>query len=249
MNHYVYILEHQETGEFYIGSRSCKCSVYKDKYLGSMSVWKTNKDLLVKTVLKSDFKTRQDALEYEAKLIEEYIDDDLNRNYHIPSKGFHTVGLITVKDSKGKTFNVTKKDPRYLSGKLKHNCKGQVIVKDKEGNCFRVNKNDPRYLSGQLVHHLKNTILVKDFKGNCLRVSKDDPRYLSGELVGITKGKKHSEETKLKLRKSKNKGSKNSQYGTCWIYNKDLKKNRKIKKQDLELWLSKGWLRGRKIKL
>ncbi|MCP4521027.1 MAG: hypothetical protein GY827_04965 [Cytophagales bacterium] len=59
-------------------------------------------------------------------------------------------------------------------------------------------------------------------------------------------GKKHSEETKRKIGKSNSenqKGSKNSQYGTCWITNGF--ENKKIKKEELELWESKGFSKGR----
>ncbi len=40
-------------------------------------------------------------------------------------------------------------------------------------------------------------------------------------------------------------GDKNSQYGTCWI-TKDGE-NKKIKKEDMELYISIGWVKGRKI--
>lgn len=42
-------------------------------------------------------------------------------------------------------------------------------------------------------------------------------------------------------------GVKNSQYGSVWIYNLDLKKSKKIQKKELIIWLSKGWLLGRKL--
>ena len=41
-------------------------------------------------------------------------------------------------------------------------------------------------------------------------------------------------------------GEKNSQYGTCWIYNN--KECIKIKKDQLEEYISKGWIKGRKMK-
>tara|TARA_R110000851_G_scaffold47424_1_gene115085 strand:- start:42050 stop:42682 length:633 start_codon:yes stop_codon:yes gene_type:complete len=43
-------------------------------------------------------------------------------------------------------------------------------------------------------------------------------------------GKKHSEETKLKMSKPKNKGNANSQFGSCWITN-DIE-NKKIMRGD-----------------
>jgi hypothetical protein len=59
-------------------------------------------------------------------------------------------------------------------------------------------------------------------------------------------GKKHSDETKKKIGQKTSiiqQGSKNSQYGTCWITNGS--KNKKIKKEDIELWVNKGYYKGR----
>jgi hypothetical protein len=102
---------------------------------------------------------------------------------------FHQqVGLTTVKDADGKTYQVPVDDPRIISGELVGVFKGMVSVKDCNGNTCSVSKDDPRYLSGELVHVFKGTISVKDTEGNKFHVPKDDPRYLSGELVGIRKG-------------------------------------------------------------
>jgi hypothetical protein len=60
-------------------------------------------------------------------------------------------------------------------------------------------------------------------------------------------GKLHSEETKQLMsekRKGTGTGENNSQYGTCWITKGGI--NKKIKKEDLELYLNEGWLKGRK---
>lgn len=58
-------------------------------------------------------------------------------------------------------------------------------------------------------------------------------------------GKTHSEETKQKMRKSKNNGESNSQFGLRWIHNIELKISKKIKKVDP---LPIGWKEGRKLK-
>jgi hypothetical protein len=55
-------------------------------------------------------------------------------------------------------------------------------------------------------------------------------------------GKKHTKQTKLKMRKSKNAGPKNSQYGTIWITNGT--ENKKIKLVDN---IPEGWYKGRRI--
>ena len=61
-------------------------------------------------------------------------------------------------------------------------------------------------------------------------------------------GKTHKEETKLKISASmKNavRGEKNSQFGTCWITIGS--ESKKIQKDELHLWLNKGWMAGRKM--
>lgn len=63
-------------------------------------------------------------------------------------------------------------------------------------------------------------------------------------------GRKHSSETinKLKsLRKGKGIGTQNSQHGTCWVYHQYTYENKKISKDELDEYLSIGYVKGRKI--
>jgi len=39
-------------------------------------------------------------------------------------------------------------------------------------------------------------------------------------------------------------GNKNSQYGTCWIYSIKLEISKRILKEDLNIFLGDGWLKG-----
>lgn len=58
-------------------------------------------------------------------------------------------------------------------------------------------------------------------------------------------GKKHTEETKKKMseiKKGTGIGEKNSQFGTIWITKNE--ENKKIKKEDLNKWMTLGWIRG-----
>lgn len=57
----------------------------------------------------------------------------------------------------------------------------------------------------------------------------------------------HSDETKQLMSNSSKGigiGSTNSQYGTSWITKEGI--NKKIKKEDLEIYLVEGWIKGRK---
>ena len=56
-------------------------------------------------------------------------------------------------------------------------------------------------------------------------------------------GKKHTEETKQKMRKPKNVGSNNPSYGTCWVSNGQ--ESKKIKKEELDKFIELGYYKGR----
>ncbi len=56
MNHYNYKITNSQTGEFYVGVRSCKCSIEDDPYMESSSVWtkdyiKEHKNVLKKEIV------------------------------------------------------------------------------------------------------------------------------------------------------------------------------------------------------
>ena len=64
-------------------------------------------------------------------------------------------------------------------------------------------------------------------------------------------GKTHSEEAKQKIGVANaisQSGSGNSQYGTCWIHSIESQECKKIKQDDLELFIEQGWIKGRKMK-
>lgn len=162
-----------------------------------------------------------------------------------------TKGMIPVKDRNGNRLSVSKDDSRYLSGELVSTSTNLVVVKDKNGKFYKVKTNDPRYLSGEFVHMTKGTILVKDKNGKFYRVKKDDPRYLSGELTFIWTGKKHNEETKLKIGLANSickLGNKNPRFGKIWIYSNLKKESIVISLEDLDKYLLLGYKKGRKIK-
>lgn len=72
--------------------------------------------------------------------------------------------------------------------------------------------------------------------------------HTSGKIKYDTfRNKKHTSATKDKIGMRNSvlqRGVGNSQYGTCWIFK--LNENKKIKKEELEYYLSQGWTKGRK---
>lgn len=78
-----------------------------------------------------------------------------------------------------------------------------------------------------------------------IRKSYNDGRISKGG--GWNKGGFHTDETK-KIMSDSHKGqgidSLNSQFGTCWITRNG--ENKKIKKENLDSYISDGWVKGRK---
>jgi len=130
MRHYVYRLDDPITGEYYFGSRSCECNPENDEYMGSMKTWKPNKANLIKTIVKSDFKDRETATEYERVVIIENIKHELNKNFSIPGKHSYKLGYVAVKDENDNYYWISNKDERYLSGELTSTSTGVVMSEE-----------------------------------------------------------------------------------------------------------------------
>ena len=162
-----------------------------------------------------------------------------------------TKGFVTAKDLKGETMFVSINDERYLNGELIHLHKGMTKVINDNGDCFMTSIDDKRISNGELTTWSHDRILSKDKNGKCFFVLKDDDRLKNGELVPFWKNKKIPNERKEKLKEiykniKHQQGEKNSQYGTCWITKDGI--NKKIKKEELSLYETEGWIKGRKIK-
>jgi hypothetical protein len=98
-------------------------------------------------------------------------------------------------------------------------------------------------------NHLKN--LWKDPDYLRRHINKIKKLHKEGKIKYDTfTNKNHSEKTKEKMREKAHLriGNKNSQFGTCWIMNLKLKENKKIKKEELQIWIKNGWISGRKNK-
>jgi hypothetical protein len=152
--YYVYQISNPTTNEFYIGSRGYLGDINEDKYTGSPRVW-NKPNILNKIIIKSDFKSMIEAIEYERLLIIANIKHPLNRNYSIPNPKWNRDGKVTAKNEHGKIITVCINDP-LLKISLFGVTKGLVLVKDKNGNgngnTFMTNKNNTDYLSGILQH-------------------------------------------------------------------------------------------------
>jgi hypothetical protein len=63
-------------------------------------------------------------------------------------------------------------------------------------------------------------------------------------------GRTHQQETKNKIGRTnsiRQQGKQNSQFGTVWIFNSVEQRTVKIKRDQLDIYLKQGWVRGRKV--
>lgn len=93
---------------------------------------------------------------------------------------------------------------------------------------------------------MKDPIWMKDHSKKISESLKNSKN--KGHLISFL-DKKHSEESKRKIglsNKESQKGSRNSQFNTCWIKNEEQKLNKKIRKEELDYYESLGWERGMK---
>ena len=81
----------------------------------------------------------------------------------------------------------------------------------------------------------------------------DDPEIKKQRSHASSKsfqGKHHTEETKRKIGEAnsiKQQGVNNSNYGNCWVYSLEEKRNKTIKGNELNFYLSNGWIKGMKM--
>ena len=131
-----------------------------------------------------------------------------------------------------------------------------------DGGWDHVNK-DKEFLNGQVrlmndtrAEKMKDLAFYEEFCNKCsdaqsrseVRNKITAGRTSSGKSYNQCKvGSKHSEESKKKIGEKSSllqSGTQNSQFGTCWINNGQEAK--KVKKNELQVWLDKGWSVGRK---
>lgn len=94
--------------------------------------------------------------------------------------------------------------------------------------------------------------LLKDIDKDWVlkRYEKIKQSRIENNSIFSFRGRKHSEETLLKMRdisKTNKLAEKNGSFGTIWIYNIELKINKKIKAEELDLYSTNGWIKGRKM--
>ena len=156
--HYVYRITNTTENKHYYGKRSSKILPEKDlgvKYFSSsrdklfIEEQKTNPQKYKYKIIKL-FKTATEAVEFEIKLHRKFnvgINENFYNKSNQTSSGYDTTGMVSVKDKNGNTFQVSKDDPRYLSGELVSLWNGNThsdTTKSKIGKASSINQHGSR---------------------------------------------------------------------------------------------------------
>ena len=254
--HYFYKITNLINNHFYYGIHST--DDLEDGYMGSgsrlhMAYEKYGIENFEKEILKF-FNSREECAEYEMEIVtEELIHNNDCYNIILGGDNFNMVQTVTAKDTDNNYYRVSIFDKRYINGELKSMHSGEIQVR-KKGSLDRFYYIPLiEYYKNKNIYEVKNTnkILAKNVNGENFMVDINDERLLTGELVNFWVNRKHKDEARKKMcathkLNKHQQGEKNSQYGTCWIY-KDGE-NKKIKKDELEIYIQNGWVKGRKIK-
>lgn len=145
---------------------------------------------------------------------------------------------ITVRDKDNNVFNVSIDDTRYINGELIPATKGMKLFFDSEGNGQMLHPFDERIKKEHLIEVPNHDVMAVDEHGRIFKTNLRDKRFFSGEIKRAYPERIHTKETKEKISKAVSKAQsaeKNSQYGTMWIYNEELKQSKRISKKTRSL--------------
>lgn len=220
--HFIYKTINIITNKYYIGMHST--DNIDDGYLGSgkrlwYSINKYGKENHKIEILEY-LSNRKELSDREKEIVnEQLLNDKMCMNLVIG--GYSGIYKFTIEDQK---------KGRKIANEILRKKYGDRFISKMLNNYY---KNEPEEHKNNRIENIKRTHKEIGF---------DYKKFLN---------KKHSDESKRKIGKANSihqKGDKNSQYGTCWIYNIELKENKKIKKEYLNDWLNNGWVNGRKMK-
>lgn len=248
--HYVYRITNVVTGYHYYGSKSCDehpseniGKKYKSSSTNKLFIQdqKNNpKDYKYK-VVKIFETSREDAIELEVKLHAKF---DVKNHPKFINKSNQTSRFSTTNLPHWLVIeNCRKGGLKVSDGSEKHieRCKtgGYTSMFKEARKKLDELQKDPLWLKKNFIEN-ENRI-----KG--LQKYKDENMNIIVNQLNSESAIKKKRDT-FKLIKHQ-QGSKNSQYGTCWIYKfKDTSYiNKKIDKSELIKYLKEGWVKGRKI--
>ena len=220
MHYLIYEIRNNKNGKVYIGKHKTKD--INDNYMGSGKLIKRSIEKYgIENFTKTilfELETEQEMNEKEAEIVNEEF-ARCESNYNL------MVGGQGGNTSKFIDYEKRSKNEDWLLATLENSEKGIEAIK-------WLYKNDKEWLDKKTS---KFSSSIKEY-------------YENGGKNGFF-GKQHSEEFKEKMKgHTRQKGEKNSQFGSMWIHSLTKKVSKKIKKDEFPEFETQGWFKGRKMK-
>lgn len=229
---FLYVKTHTKTGLKYFGRTSNKDPF---KYKGSGTYWKQHLKEFgddISTEILGCFTDIKSCSEFAKDFSQKY--DIVNssewanvmcENGFLGGFDYINSNGLNLYDSWGDDAKIRYETGSFLGGCISYNNKLGIHNLTKE----------QRVINGKL--------------GNIACQKAINEKYGVKSIFSLLNGTEElKEKHKLKFKEiNHQQGSTNSQYGTCWIFNLQLKINKKIKLCDLSLYLNEGWIKGRKM--
>ena len=257
MWHYFYKITNDFDECFYYGIHSTEN--LNDSYMGSgirlWNAYKTHGIEHFKKEIIEFFPDRESLSKRETEVVtEELVKDPNCYNIILGGDKCGTIGFVTARKINTEKWELVEIN-EFRQNKDIYETPTQnkicVYLKTDPKNFIWISKEE--YYNHKLLYNTPCTgkTLVKDLNDNCFLVNINDPRLKTGELLYYWQNKHHTEETKVKMRKTfdqikHQQGEKNSRFNTVWITNEIESKS--ISKEELQKYLDLGWKQGRIIK-
>lgn len=192
MNHYVYEITNLVNGKKYIGKRSCKCPIEKDKYMGSgMAIISAIKKYGIENFKKEVLQVCNDedeAYELEVKYIENVKAYSDRKYYNIAhgGKGFRSEHISNINIERWKNADYKEK----VSNSIKL-AWANPLVREKIKVSLKSSWTEER-----------KQAMSEYMKENTYWKGKKMPKHILDRMSKSQRGRKHSEQTKLKISRS-----------------------------------------------
>lgn len=264
----IYYLVYQITNlineKIYVGCHSTRNK--NDNYMGSgnaikKAIKKYGRENFKKEILK-ECNSPQEMLDKEKEIV--------NKEFVARLDTYNMMIGGVWDNRKDKSKSEEYKDKlrgKKRTDETKKKMQGKVPVINSEGRRFKVLIDDPRYLSGELTHtsigrkNTKESLKKMSEKAKGRKVSTETKEKIKNTLMGKGNhfyGKVHTDESKLKMSKSRKgipkppfseehkKNLSLNKIGKKWITSSDFTTLKQVGKEELQNFLDLGWVLGNK---